>query len=463
MNPRLLALLLAWPASPALADDSSDGVIRFANQNQLAGTLDSLGPERLMWNSSQLEHPSPFFVNQVLDITLPVELPELDADHDAILNLTNGDILHGQLSSVTDQTIELDTWYGGKLTIKRPMVASLKITGRPKFYYRGPDSLEDWEQTTQGDHKAWQYANRSFRSNASGGIGRDLRLPDQCRISFDLAWRSSLRLRLLVFSDNAATDSPQNAYELAWQRRYAYMRKRTSANNRGDSPILGQAHVPESGQNEKAHVDLYCDRVKGLFNFVVDGRSIALWNDPDPKQALAGGGLHFVAEDSSPLRISHLEVSGWDGMVENPPEDEDLNSQEQRELEAKAEAEAEKVGGLMKLRNGDSLAGDVLAIRDGVMKVKTSFGEINLPVSRLRTIALKPSEYDEAKWNRGDIRGWLPDGGRVTFRLDQTAGKTLSGFSQNFGNATFKADAFNRLEFNIYNSEFESQRSNPEW
>jgi hypothetical protein len=157
MNPRLLALLLVWPASPALADDPPGGVIRFANQNQLAGTLDSLTTDRLVWNSHQLERPSPFFVDQVLDVTLPAELPELKADHDAILNLTNGDILHGQLSSVTDQTIELDTWYAGKLTIKRPMVASLKITGRPKLYYRGPDSLEGWEQTTQGDRKAWQY------------------------------------------------------------------------------------------------------------------------------------------------------------------------------------------------------------------------------------------------------------------------------------------------------------------
>ncbi|HEY8961516.1 MAG TPA: hypothetical protein VIM57_04860 [Luteolibacter sp.] len=463
MNLRLLALLLAWPLPSTLADDVSDGVIRFANQNQLTGTLDSLSLDRLIWNSPQLEHPAPFLLDQVLDVTLPAELPELKADHDAILTLTNGDILRGQLSSVTDQTIELDTWYGGRLTIKRPMVASLKITGRPKLYYRGPDSLDGWEQTTTGDRKAWQYENRSFRSNASGGLGRDLHLPDQCRISFDLAWRSSLRLRLMIFSDNAATDSPQNTYELGWQRRYAEMRKRTGGNNRSAWPILGQAHVPESAQNEKAHIDLYCDRAKGLFNFVVDGRSIALWNDPDPKQALTGGCLHFISEDSSPLRISRLEVSGWNGVVENLPEDEDLNAQEQRELEAKTEAEAEKTGGLMKLRNGDVLAGDVLAIRNGVMKVKTSFGEINLPVSRLRTIALKPSEYDEAKWNRGDIRGWLPDGGRVTFRLDEATGKTLTGFSQNFGSATFKADAFNKLEFNIYNSEFEAGRKDSEW
>jgi len=462
MNARFTALLLAL-SSIASADEANEGVIRFANRNQLTGVLDSLGSDRLVWNSPHLERPVPFFLDQVLDITLPGELPDLKADHDAIVNLTNGDILHGQLSSVTDQVIELNTWYAGKLSIKRPMVAGLKITGRPKLYYRGPDSLEGWEQTSNGEPKAWRYENRAFQSNSSGGIGRDLRLPDQCRISFDLSWRSSLRLRLLVFSDNHATESPQNAYELTWQRRYAYMRKRTSGDNRGDSLILGQAQVPESTQNEKAHVDLYCDRTKGLFNFVVDGRSISVWNDPDPKQALMGGSLHFIAEDSSPLRISRLEVSGWDGVVENPPEDEDLNAQEQRELEAKAEAEAEKTGGLMKLRNGDVLAGEILAIREGMIKVKTTFGEIDLPVSRLRTLALKPAAYDEAKWNRGDIRGWLPDGGRVTFRLDQTDGKALSGFSQNFGNAMFKADAFSRLEFNIYNSEFEPQRGDLEW
>ena len=461
MNSRFLTLLLAL--APVLARADDEDVLRFTNEDQLTGTLESLSPELLVWRSTLLDHPTPFRLDRVLDLTrTPAEPPARDGSHDAVLKLTNGDELHGQLASVTDRTIELDTWYAGKLAIPRPMVASLKINHLPKLYYRGPDSLDGWIASDR-NRNAWSYDRGALRATPAGGIARDHVLPARCRIAFDLAWRSAPRLRICVFSDTPTGDSPANAYELMWQRRYINFRKRWTEKGRPNSLFLGQANIPEGMENEKARVELLCDRDKGVYNLLVDGRSAALWNDPSPQAGRPGGAIHFIAEDSTPLRISRLEVVDWDGVVENPPDDEDLNAQEEREKRAKAEAEAEQNGGLMKLRNGDSLAGEVRSIRDGVMRVKTPFAEIDLPVSRLRTIQLKPAEYDEAKWNQGDIRGWLPDGGRITFRLDQAAPGTLTGFSQNFGTATFRSDAFSRLDFNLYNPEFDSLRSDKEW
>ena len=105
MNARFLTLLLAL--TPALAPAEDEGVLRFTNEDQLAGTLESLSPELLVWRSTLLDRPTPFHLDRVLDLTrTPVEPPARDSGHDAVLKLTNGDELHGQLASVTDRTIE---------------------------------------------------------------------------------------------------------------------------------------------------------------------------------------------------------------------------------------------------------------------------------------------------------------------------------------------------------------------
>ena len=46
---------------------------------------------------------------------------------------------------------------------------------------------------------------------------------------------------------------------------------------------------------------------------------------------------------------------------------------------------------------------------------------------------------------------------------DSVGEGTLTGYSQNFGTATFKIAAFNRIEFNIYDPEMEDKRLAEDW
>jgi hypothetical protein len=57
---------------------------------------------------------------------------------------------------------------------------------------------------------------------------------------------------------------------------------------------------------------------------------------------------------------------------------------------------------------------------------------------------------EEAKLYKADVRASLADGSRIVFRLDGVEGNSLIGFSQNFGTARFRKDAFRRVEFNLY-------------
>ena len=462
MNPRTLLAFLVLSA-PSLHAAAGSGMIRFFNQNQIPGGVSSIEKDLIRWDSPHLEKPAPFLMNQVLEINQTPKTPESREPCEAIVALTNGDSLHGQLSSVSEQAIELNTWYAGKLTLQRPMVESVKIVDRPKLVFQGPDGLEGWKRIDE--ETAWTFEAGHFKSSGPGQISRDVRMPQSCRLAFDLAWRSSLRARIVVCSDDVSTKEPANAYDLTIQRKFVYLRKRWTSNGGGGTNIIGQtANVPEFGENEKAHVELCIDRRKGVFNLIVDGRSVAVWNDADFKEGAMGGGLHFIAEDSTPLTLSRIEVSEWDGVVERQPVTEDPFIAEEEEENATNPPRKEEVApGRMTLRNGDTLMGEVLGIENGIMRVKTSYAELKMPVSRLKTIALKPVEREEAMLKNGDVRAWFPDGSRVVFRLDSSAAEGLQGYSQNFGTATFKPEAFNRIEFNLYDPKFQTLRGEKMW
>jgi hypothetical protein len=113
----------------------------------------------------------------------------------------------------------------------------------------------------------------------------------------------------------------------------------------------------------------------------------------------------------------------------------------------------------IRLRNNDHVEGEMLGIENGKVKLKTKFGDMNLPVSRLRSFPLRTKEqrkdfklglYEQPKRRNGDIRAWFADGSHVTFRLDAAGDGRLKGYSQTFGNAEFDTTAFSRIEFNLY-------------
>ena len=115
--------------------------------------------------------------------------------------------------------------------------------------------------------------------------------------------------------------------------------------------------------------------------------------------------------------------------------------------------------GRMKLRNGDSIGGEVTSIVDGVISIKTPFAEVKLPVARVRNIILKPAPLEEPIRRNGDVRAWFGDGSSIVFCFDAMSRDVITGHSQTFGSASFKLAAFNRIEFNIYDPQIADLRA----
>jgi hypothetical protein len=457
--PPILLLGLALHAvSPA---DEAISTVRFSNKDQLSGSLESLSSDQLVWKSPVLEKPTPFFLKNVIDLSLPASVPEVTADHEAILSLTNGDSVRGQLASVTDETVSLDTWFAGRMNFNRLMVSGVKIEGKSALFYRGPSGLEGWTQS--GEKPVWTFGRAAFTSRGVGGIARDDLLPEECSVAFDMSKRSdSFSLKVVLFSTDVTSDSPASGYELSLQRGSVSLR----AGGRTQG-YLGSIHSQSLAENDRVRIEIRASSKSGKVCLFVNGRIAEVWSDPEVAKGRFGKALHFVSGNTLPLRISGIEVGPWDGVTPNPEPRVGMIRQFglqgfQEEVKPQPREEPAEEG-RMELANGDSLEGEVTSIQDGAIAVKTGLGEIKIPVARLRSLALKKVDLEKAKLRNGDIRAWFPDGSSLVFRLDEVGEGTLTGYTQNFGSATFKLSAFNRIEFNIHDPGFENQRALDDW
>ena len=457
-----LLLLICLPSmvlsqeGPAVALPASEGnellgTLRFANRDHLSGKPQGIDEDgNLKWHADFLHQPIPVNPSSILEMRLQgTTEPKPDEAHQALLLLTNGDTLRGQLDALDKDHVTLSTWYGGNLKIRRSMASDLEIQRSQRTLYSGPEDLDSW--IIEGENNAWNLSGGALSATKGAGIAREIEAPDRCHIQFDLAWRSSLRFRVLLFSDDGETTQPDNCYDLVCQRRFVYLRKRWVSRAAGGSKIVGQANIAELAEKEKVRFEFYLDRTAGTIALYVDGRQAQVWTDENPKAGTFGNWLHFISEDFYPIQVSRIRVSPWKGDL---PENTATTGEPEEE-----EVEGQKI----RLQNGDIVVGDVGLIENGVLAVETEFCKMQIPVDRMRTIDLSQGDYEEPIRKKGDVRAWLREGGRITFRLDSFSKDALRGYSQTFGEVEFKLNAFSRLEFNIYNEELEALRGTGNW
>lgn len=452
MKHLLLASLLI---SIAPADEVKSN-LRFSNNDRLSGELESISSTSLVWKCPIFRQPAPFFLKDVVDLTLIPQPTETTATHEATVTLTNGDVLCGQLISVADGTIELDTAFAGKLKLNRPMIATIKIREREALIYHGPTGIEDWQQS--GDRPSWTYQHPSLRSTVKGSIGRDVKLPDECRISFDISWQDSLSFDFVFFSKDPAASKPTTGYSMKFRQRAISL-----INCKTLSSLGKAANSPNAAplqENEKAHIEIKASRKSGKFGVFVDGLLVNTWTDPDVVKRGSSPAIHLINPGSSQPQISKIEVAAWDveaTPLGDPQAEVDRDNDDDEGIQP-ATAPEELKPGRMDLRNGDSVEGEITGITGSAVTIKTPFREIKLPIEALRSVVLKPTDPERCKREGGDVRGWFPDGSSVVFRLDAAKDQVLTGFSQNFGTAPFKISSFSRIEFNIYDPKLETIR-----
>jgi hypothetical protein len=364
---------------PMIAANAADlpDLLRFTNDDQLRGTFRGMreGPQAL-WKNEDLAEPAAFKTSRIRHIVLrggrPLKLPETLSRADLI----NGDKVPGTVIAMDEKTVTLETGYAGKLKIPRDRVTMLApnpLGGRVAYY--GPFAEDDWKmlhgelpegvpaEDAAQDAKEnaetpgrWVFSGSAWHWNHKGvgtALIRENGMLEQSVLRFDLVWKNRPNLYIALNADFAKPkpeekEDPKQVNQGGGVLAPASLPRlfgnssvlqimnncvclfRTSVDADGKATIKQRNHnliVPLFDQTRSARIELRSNRRTGEIILFLNDVRTEQWEGLDmaadgdsANKGKAGGGSGFgfvVLGGHSPVRISDIILSGWNGMPDS--------------------------------------------------------------------------------------------------------------------------------------------------
>lgn len=441
--------------------------LTFADNTRISGQPLSIKGKlkQLLLNSNSLSSETTLKTNKLLEMSLNGSPQKVESDHYAVATIkphlfkTHNDTLRGQLVSIDDDSVVLDTWYAGRIFLDRSLVKTLNIFEQAPSSYHGPSGPEGWVHPNHASDDPWIFGKNTMTSTNRYGAAREIKIPQLTKLSFNIAWKDTPYFKILFLSDEGEDDSPSERYELNVYSSRITLNRRLK--NMGEVEVFEER--PKNLRAIKnAKIDIYLDRSEAGKNAVyLDSNKIGTWTNFDDTK-MKGKWLHFIpGQSSSPIRISQISVSDWSGnLPQDKTEDEKEDPEDKGDGASDQNTESQTGDRSIRLRNGDVIIGKIKKIIGTTVTLSSKYGELKVPVQRLRSIDLSTLEdaEKEDRMESGDVRAWFHEGGYVTIQMQSFDGKKIKGYSQVYGDAEFDANAFEKIEFNIWNEKINTIR-----
>ena len=175
------------------------------------------------------------------------------------------------------------------------------------FAYRGPNSLAEW---TSDDIGKWrEEAGRLVTNKRGASIKKSIKIPEQARIEFEIAWDKSPQFSLAFCASDKAKQLAEGYRLEVWGRKLVLVRE--------VSKSADVAMVSELDTNTAhVHLEALYNHATGEFSVKsLDGRELGKITLPEN----GGYPLRVVSFTNSGKEVSleQLVVSQWNGRV--PP------------------------------------------------------------------------------------------------------------------------------------------------
>ncbi len=422
---------------------SSPHAILFRNGDLLTGQLESITlTNGLRWRHTDAAAAIEFQPIALAEIHLGAQPPPPTAAANfCFVRLTNGDELSGNLKSLDEKQLELDTWFAGMLTLPRSRVASLRPAGpTPRAVFAGPDGLDGWTmgKSLPGNINAsqWHFVNGAFVASQPASIARDVKLPPNSSMEFDLAWRGQFALAIALYTDSLQpVRLAQTAEEPPFGGFYSlqlnsYSTQLLLVRHKEAVRQLGMAVIPLLQQTNQARIAIKTSREQRTITVLINGVVAKQWVDAEGFGG-EGTGIRLVHQGQGPLRLSNLRVSEWDGRLEE-------------NVAALVPNVKNDVGRLV---NRDSVAGRLVELKDGKLRFAVADNFIEIPMDRVAQVDFATDRAQTAPPQPGDIRVFFTGRGSLTFALESWTEQGVRVSSANFGKAEFVPRAFSRIVF----------------
>lgn len=422
----LLMLLFGVVAGTGLSEDND--VLIFENGDNLHGRLESVSSEKgLVWTRQDTASPTILDVDSILRVKMG--MVEEASRAGSSLRLTNKDVIVADLVSLDATNVVVKTLQAGELTISRAMLASItpgKIVSTTEF--AGPSNQEEWTITPP---TSWVFKNNALYSKGSGTFGRDMNLPDMASIEMDVAWQAAYPQFRFAFYTDTITSYSGNNYCL--RPSSSYIRLYRS----GSSSGMPYATWNFAGKR-KARFQMLVNKKAKTVTLLMDGEMVTTWTEA-ADFAGKGGGIALYAY-SSPLKVSNIRISSWDGTMP-------------RVASGGREVEED----VIELSNGDKITGNLKVIQDSKVSFDTSYATLSVPFDRVAKIALSSEKAERARRYSEDVRIHFAEGSMMTVKVESIEDGVIRGVSENFGQASLDLKFVQHMDLNLYRERDEDE------
>jgi hypothetical protein len=424
----------AVPFTAPEGDDRLD----FINRDRLHGRLVSASGEtkRLTWKHAAALEEIQFGTDSLAQIRFAKRRAERPGAFDSLVQFTNGDVMPATIVGMDADTVQVDTWFAGRVRINRRMVTSIQPNRSiSDALFEGPNNLEEWTLYPHGGSRPqWRFEEGTLHAVQTYPAGRIIEgLPDRYQVRFVAAWRG-MHPNFTFIMNTADVQQNREAYNLAIQGpSLSLMRATRNTGSRNIGSTVNYAGFDGSSNQRSASFTMLVDKLARSFTLLIDGRVVGQWTDT-AEFAGQGNGIAFRSPSQGDLAVSKISVSPWDGRV---PGDSGRDTGVVKDDQ-------------VRFMNDDRFSGQVISIENAVMKFKTSYATLDVPVARVAEITLASETAERARRNRDDVRAVFLEYGILTITLDRLESDVLHGESENFGKIALPLGIMKMLELNLY-------------
>lgn len=321
MRPRFailtcLSVLHAFlPCSCLLhADDAKEAVLHFRDEGFIAGRLrNSEVPGVIAWQSPVFVEPLQFPLSRVQAVHYETPDQRVAPKGKFCFELTDNDLLCGDMVAVTDREFVVETVPFGRLHLLRKNVGRFYRMDGEGLLYLGPAGLADWDRITPAE--GWEVEGGDLVTSKPGAfLYKDFGLPAQAVIEFELSWRKTPDF-LLAFAVAADMSTKQSFCFEVWNAGDLV----AVAESETDAAVASLQKISKGPGSTR--IVAYLDQQKQLMLLYSRfGRLLARLQVHSAKPQLRSGLL--LQNKHGDLRLETLRISRWNGIAPKAVQDQ---------------------------------------------------------------------------------------------------------------------------------------------
>ncbi|MBK1883809.1 hypothetical protein JIN85_15435 [Luteolibacter pohnpeiensis] len=376
-------------------------VIELKGSDRLDGIVRGISPDGVELESELSPKPVMLRGEAIRRVTFSSEgMPE-DIPSSQI-ELSNGDLLAVNLESLDGGHLIANTPYAGKIDFPRSVIQTMQMgVFQQSVIYSGPGPLKEW-QGGANLSTAWTWETGSLHMEGPGIISKELELPDQFAIKFDLHWRDTPNIDIR-FADPLVEDGkPCDRYIFRFASNGIEVRREAESGKRYTTiiPLFRTADFYPGNQIE---IEIRVDRPKAMLYLFLNGEREGRYHDPVPNVP-SGNGISIDtsrAGRNGSHELTNLQVLDWNEQSDRYRTEERGNALTDSMIE----------------RYGDRFSGKLQSIQDRgqgmefVFQTDFQSAPIVLPEQDVSTIFLKEESGSTSKQEQADYILRLKTGG----------------------------------------------------